>query len=142
MKAILSLMILWGALQAQAGTTAPEESFMTLVEQNEYITEKAKDIRRGMWRSGHEDVSSSTEWMSREALTKYFDPNQDFPYEDELDSEEITDLFVCNAKKNCEVYLISVSGSYWGGYGVESNFVMLYTQSKKSYTHSHLVYSE
>lgn len=118
----------------------PKEIFMTKAEQTSFMESKAKEIRRGYHIRNFDDVTSSTRWMSRSDLDSYYKDKD--TYENFFSKDEVSDLYRCVAKDNCELYLVSVSGSYHGGYGQDAHFVLLYTQSKKSFTLIHTVYSE
>lgn len=119
---------------------APSEAFMSVVEQTAYIDAKAKEFRRSYHIRNYEDVSSGVRWMSRTDLDKYISDKD--TYENFLNKDEVSSLYRCVAKENCELYLVTVSATYHGGYGQEANFVLLYTQSKKSFTISHTLYAE
>lgn len=113
---------------------------MSAPEQEKELVLISKNIRKKYWRSGHEDVSSFSTFMTKKKLDKHLEPSN--RYESDLDEDEVSQLYKCQFSKSCELYLVSVSGSYWGGYGVSAHFILLYTKSGKHFQISHTVYSE
>jgi hypothetical protein len=134
---LLSLFLVISSAQVSA---APSDEFMSIEEQGKKIEDLARGIRRNYWVSGHEDVSSHEFFMTKEAIDEHIEGNS--YYEDALDTDEIEDLYKCHYSKSCELYQVSVSGSYWGGYGTSSHFILLYTKSGKSYEIEHITYAE
>ena len=139
MKSILLLTLLVSVMPVSAAN-GPSTTYMSLKEQGEKIDDLARAIRRTYWVSGHEDVSSSEFFMNKEELDEHVEGNN--RYEDALDSDEIADLYKCHYSKTCELYQVSVSGSYWGGYGTSAHFIFLYTKSGKSFEINHITYAE
>lgn len=118
----------------------PSEKYMSLKEQGEYITKTAKNIRRSYWIQGHEEVSSSETFVTKKILDNHYADNSSF--ENSLDDEEFSQLYRCYNSKKCELYLVNVSGSYWGGWGQSAHFVLLFTEKKRHSEISHVVYAE
>lgn len=141
MKLLAFITLLLISTFSFAGDT-PSEEFMSLKEQNDYITNVAKNIRKEYWRSGHEDVYSSEEFVTKAKLDEHYQQTLDGRFENSLDSDEFSQLYRCLNSSKCELYLVGVSGSYWGGYGESAHFVLLYTQSKKHFEVSHVIYAE
>ena len=115
---------------------------MTEAEKAEYLTYTAKELRRDLWRSGHEDVHSHIEKVTKEKLDEYVKHENNEDYDDMLDQDQISDLYRCHYRKTCELHLINVSGSYWGGYGVSAHFILLDTLKRKHYEIAHTAYAE
>lgn len=139
MKKVISFLIIFSVFQIEAASS-PSEEFMSLNEQNEKIEEVAKSLRREHWINGYEDVESSEEYVTESWLNDYV--RRDHLFEMNLYDDEVEELYECISKNNCELYYVSVSSDYMGGYGVEGNFILLYTQTKKYYKISHVVYAE
>jgi hypothetical protein len=118
----------------------PSEKYMTLAEQETFIEQKAKNIRREYHIGGYEDVSSSSVFFNKRKLDEYVKLAD--TYESFLDSDEVSQLYSCVAKENCELYLITVDSSYYSGSGTVAHFVMLYTATRKSFTLKHTIYAE
>lgn len=108
----------------------------------ETVHEKAKEIRRSFWQSGYEEVSSSVEKMSIDALKHYTKSEENRHYEEPLTSDEISNLFRCYHREECDLYHIVLSSEYMGGYGVASYFVHFYPTTEKLFVLSHTTYSE
>ncbi|CAM9917301.1 unnamed protein product [Chrysoparadoxa australica] len=141
MKLITLLSVLFLSTFSFAGET-PSEEFMSVEAQNKYITNVAKNIRKGYWQSGHEDVYSHTTFVTKAFLDDHYKQTEEGRFESSLDSDEFSQLYRCVNSSKCELYLVSVSGSYWGGYGESAHFVLLYTNTKKSFEISHTIYAE
>ena len=110
--------------------------------QDEYMAEVAKNIRKSFWQTGHVDVSSSVSKMTKETLDNHVKSENNDQYESPLGSEEIASLYRCYYRKACELYLVDVGGSMYGGYGTSAHFILLYTKSKKHFEIKHVTYSE
>jgi len=123
-------------------SAGPSELFMSKKDQLAIIKEEAKELRRELWVSGHTNVDSYSEYMTKEMLDTYMKRDYYQNFEDMLGSDQISDVYKCFYSKSCEVYKIIRSGEMFGGYGSEAFFVMLYTKSGKIRTHGHLIYSE
>lgn len=115
---------------------------MTLNEQEAYITDVAKELRRELWINGYEDVDSWQEKASLELLNDHVRNENNSRYEQSLDRDEISELFKCYHRSYCEVYFVGTSSNYWGGYGQEAHFVLLYPETQKHEIISHVVYAE
>ncbi len=137
--ALLSITIIIAVLASNSQAFANED-FMSLEEQSTYMKTTAKNIRKRFWQSGHEDVSSSVEFMTKANLDAHVKDMGD--YEEALGSDEISDLYRCHYNSSCELYLVHVSASYYGGEGYSAHFTLLYTKSKKHFEISHIVYAE
>lgn len=118
----------------------PSETHMSNEEQKTYIDDVAKEIRKVYWVSGHEDVSSGTEFVTKKVLDDHV--KKDNRYETTLDDDQVGELYRCYYKASCELYVVYVSGSYWGGYGESAHFVLLYTDTRKHFEISHTIYAE
>lgn len=134
---ILSLAILPNMLFAQMS-----EEFMTAAEQKAYVDKEAKEIRRQYYIAGHQYVNSSQHYQKKSDLDYYVKRETQSRYEEALDSEQISDLYRCYYSKTCEVYLVSLSSDFHGGYGQESHFILLNTKKGNHQEISHTVYSE
>lgn len=115
---------------------------MTEQDQQEYIRVLAKDLRRDLWRSGHEDVSSVERKVTLEQLNDHVRKENNQNYETPLNRDEISQLFRCYHRVNCELYYVGTSSEYWGGYGAEGHFVLLDVINEKHEMISHVEYAE
>jgi len=138
MKSLLVVTVF--LFSAYTFATGPSEEFMSVSEQEKEMELISKNIRKKYWRSGHEDVNSYSNFVSKAKLEEHLDPSN--RYESDLYDDEVAQLYTCNFSKSCELYLVSVSGSYWGGYGESAHFILLYTKSGKHFEISHTVYAE
>lgn len=139
MKALLSIVTLLIMNFAQAADI-PSEQYMSLSEQNDYMVQEAKDIRRQYWQNGYEEVSSQTTFVTKDMLDEHV--KQEQQYENYLSTEEVSKLYKCYYSKSCELYLVMTTSEFYSGTGMDAHFVMLYTKSKKSFTITHTVYAE
>lgn len=139
MKTIMASLLLSLAFTAHSAEL-PSIDFMTLEAQEKYVENAAKEIRRDLWIRGYEDVSSQVTFMNKERINDYVKKGNS--YEQDLNRDEISELYRCEHKESCEVYLVSVSSSYYSGYGIESHFVLLNTAEQTSTQISHVVYAE
>ena len=115
---------------------------MTLEDQESYIEDLAKYLRRDAWRSGHEEVSSYHVKATKEFLDDFVKSESNGRYESALDSDEIADLYRCFYRQQCELYYVGVSSEYWGGYGETGNFILLNVTKENHRRISHTVYAE
>lgn len=122
------------------GGDSPSETYMSLKEQGDFINEISKNIRKEYWVSGHQDVSSGVEFVTKKLLDDHV--KKENRYESSLDSAQVSELYRCYYKGTCELYVVYVSGSYWGGYGESAHFVMIYTNTRKYFEMSHIIYAE
>lgn len=141
MKTLLMISMLFVSTFSMAGET-PSEAYMSLQEQGKYITNVAKNIRKEYWQSGHDDVNSYDEFVTKAMLDDHYQQTVDGRFENSLDSDEFSQLYRCYNSQKCELYLVGVSGSYWGGYGETAHFVLLWTNTKKHFEVSHVIYAE
>lgn len=106
------------------------------------VVEKvAKGHRRQMHIERYEDVESFVEKVSKARLDELvkFSPGAEHP----LNKEEISALYRCqHSSKSCSLYLISLTGSMYGGSGETHNYVMLDPNTGKYTEIMHLVYAE
>lgn len=116
------------------------QTIMTNSQRDSYLENVAKKLRKSMYIAGHDDVSSNITYPSKEDLDEYFSDDQ--YYESNLDREEIQDVYNCFKSKRCRVYHIATSSNYWGGYGVEGTFVLLYIYNRAHSERTHSIYSE
>lgn len=116
------------------------QNIMSYAERDNYLEDVAKKLRRSMHIAGHDDVSSHITYPSKEDLDDYFSDDQ--YYESDLDRDEIKNIYKCFDAKRCRVYHIATSSSYWGGYGVEGTFVLLYIYNRAHSEMTHTIYSE
>lgn len=115
---------------------------MTQDEQDQYIEQAAKNIRRQYWQQGYKDVSSSTQKMTKSELDEYVKSENNRDYERPLDQEDISGLYRCFHASFCSLYLIYTSAYYYGGYGTTSHFVLLNTDRKNHGEIVHTTYAE
>jgi hypothetical protein len=139
MKKLVILTILFTSNLLFAGDL-PSETHMSNEQQKTYLDEVAKEIRKVYWISGHQDVSSGTEFVTKKVLDDHV--KKDNRYESPLDSDQVAELYRCYYKATCELYVVYVSGSYWGGYGESAHFIQLYTDTRKHFEISHTIYAE
>ena len=118
----------------------PGQKYMSIEEQDAFMVNVAKKIRRGYWVSGHEEVSSSTSFLSKKGLDEIVERSNRF--EDFIDEVDLEGLYTCIKSSSCELYLVGTSSEYWGGYGMTNHYVKLFTKSQKYYDISHVVYAE
>lgn len=141
----MKLFVLMIALVSFNNTFATRNTnfnLMSKAEQMEYIDDVAKDLRRDRWQSGYEDVTSAQSLVTKEWLDDYVKDSNNRRYENPLDSDEISELYKCFYGRTCQLYYVSIGSEYYGGYGQEGAFVLLYTDSKKIWTIEHVVYAE
>lgn len=137
-KLILALAVFISAIIVAADI--PSDTYMSISEQEDLIVNIAKKLRRDHWVRGYEDVTSSDTFVSREWLDNYF--SQPDMFTNFLNGDEIAEVEKCYGKENCELYYISVSSSYMGGYGIEGSFILLFTETGEHLEISHTVYAE
>ena len=104
----------------------------------EEINIMAKEIRRDLWISGHQDVESNIIVVDRQELEEYTHEDENDNYEEPLSDMVIEELFECMNDEGCELYLVTTSS----GYGVEASFVMMEPETNIFGTIRHGVYSE
>lgn len=101
------------------------------------IEKIAKNIRQQYHSLGHEDVSTDIKNLDVKELNLHIEDYSDvFPFHQE---EELQN---CLMNEKCELYLISVSSEYYGGYGVTAVLVMLNVNSFNFKSAQHLMYAE
>ena len=108
----------------------------------EEINIMAKEIRRDLWISGHEEVQSKIIVVDRQELEEYTHEDSNDSYEEPLSDIAIEELFECLDDEGCNLYLITTSSEYWGGYGVEAAFVMMEPETNIFGSIHHEIYSE
>ena len=113
---------------------------MTKKAQEKKMEQIAKDIRRGYWVSGYDDVSSTTHFLNKEMLDDNMENNK--LAENTLSKPEISKLYKCYHQKTCELYLVSLWADYHAGTGNDHYYVLLYTKSQKHFKITHTVYAE
>lgn len=115
---------------------------MTHEQRDKYVADVAKELRRDLWIQQHEDVSSNTEYPSYKELEDFLFGEHSQYYENNLDEDEIEQVFDCYKSRSCRVYHIVVSSSYYSGYGEDSHFVLLDVYKRRHELLSHNIYSE
>ncbi len=137
-KMIFTFLMLLGVFPF--ASEFPSTEFMSIEEQEQRVSDIAKQLRRDHWVRGYEDVSSSETFVNRVWLDNYMSqPNM---YETFFEDEEITSIEKCFESLECELYYVSVASSYMSGYGIEGTFILLYTKSGRHFKISHTVYAE
>lgn len=139
MKSLLVFFLLALSTFTFAGDT-PSEEFMSVIEQEQYLKKIASGIRKEYWVAGHQDVQSRETFVTKAILDDHV--KKERRYHDYLDTDQVSDLYRCYYRKNCELYLVRVSSDYWGGYGETAHFVMMYTDTRRYFEHNHVMYSE
>lgn len=139
MKTIIASLLLSLVFTAKAAEL-PRIDFMTIEAQEKYVENVAKEIRRDLWVRGYEDVESQVTFMNKARIYEHIKDSDS--YEQRLNKDEISELYKCEYKKTCEVYLVSVSSSYYSGYGVEAHFVLLNTAEQTNTQISYVLYAE
>ncbi len=138
---ILTLGLLFASISN--AQDVPNEVFMSVEDQTAYMEELSKDMRRDLWKNGYEEVSSVTEFMTKTLLDDYVSGfNEPGFYTESLNKNEVSSLYRCMYSKSCELYLVVTFSQYQGGEGEVSNFILLYTKSKKHFKISHTSYAE
>ena len=136
MKSLIIAMVLLSSFVTNAATK------MTTEQREAYIEKIAKELRRDLWIANHEDVSSDVSYPSLEDLNEYHSDEQSSRYENPLNSEEVSSIYNCYYSRTCRVYFISVSSSYYSGYGQDGHFILLDIFKKSHDIISHNIYSE
>lgn len=114
---------------------------LTLEQQTQLVEGIAKSERRDLWRTGHADVSSYVEKMSKMSLDTIMAENGNT--QEPLDEAQISSLYKClHSSKNCSLFLVSITASLYGGFGDERLWVLLNPSTGKSETISQFVYGE
>lgn len=140
MKKLVALLLLSFSLQMSVAGEVPNTTYMSLLEIDAFVNKVAKSIRRSYWVNGYEDVESQTTFMTKELIDNHVKKGN--RYESNLSKDEVSNLYRCYYKEECELYLVTVSSSYHSGYGVVAHFVLLNTQKGKYEEISHAIYAE
>ncbi|MGB0454467.1 MAG: hypothetical protein ACPGJV_12220 [Bacteriovoracaceae bacterium] len=119
-----------------------DESVYDEATQLQLVETIAKEARRDLWRSGHDDVWSGVRKVDLEFLKEHTAREFNEQFEDPLDREEISRLFSCFYRTNCSLYYIAVSSEYYSGYGEEGIFVLINLETFKHTEIRQAIYSE
>ena len=121
-------------------------SFATSIssrKQLEIAQKEAKEVRRDLHISGHDNVATSTpELISKTDLDYHYEDNKSPYHEDPLEDEQISKLYQCFHSKTCALWSFASSGEYWGGYGTSMHFVLINLKTSNYKQISHLTYAE
>lgn len=121
-------------------TIAFAQEALTPAQQEREIERLSKGFRSSMWSDGYEDVTSNFRRFDRAQLDNYVSPERRFlAYPN---SSEIEASYNCLDKKYCELYQVSVSSTYYSGYGVDGYLVALDILTGKSEVFFHTIYQE
>lgn len=110
-------------------------------EQTVIVEQIAKFERRQLWVTGHEDVESYTEKITKDDLDNAVKENA--LAEEPLERTQISSLYQCyHSPKSCRLFVIYLSGSMYGGYGNSRVWVLLNPFTAKYQKISQIVYAE
>jgi len=112
---------------------------MTEKEEQKYVAEVAKELRKNLYKEGHQYVYSHilnvTSENTLEDLLKG-------PIEQKIKKEEYSQLVDCLNETYCSLYQVKISSEYWGGYGEDGHFVRLNTKKRVHGLTSYTIYTE
>ncbi len=133
MKKIFTLIALCLSLAAVAGLSEPQQ--LVVVEKI------AKEHRRQMHIENFDDVESYVEKVTKARLNELMKNNSEV--EAPLDSDQVASLQACMKRsKTCSLFLISLTGSWYGGDVRTHSYVLLNPETGKTEEIMHEVYAE
>jgi len=133
MKTLFALLILFSSVSVFARLSEPQQLAI--------VQKIAKEHRRQMHIQNFEDVQSHVEKISKGALDELMKKNPEV--EIPLTKEEVSSLYRClNSQSSCSLFLISLTGSIYGGSGETHNYVLLDPKTGKVVEIMHEVFAE
>ena len=135
LKTLLISFLLLSSFQAFSGDLAPDRA-------EKFINTVAKSLRYKLYRSGYENVTSVQAPLTKVELDEIAVGENNRLNEQPLTKEQIARAYSCFYRNNCQLFLVKTTSDYYGGTGVEGNFILLNTNSMRYDVINWLIYAE
>lgn len=89
------------------------------------VSKRALNIQRNMVNERFVDVEVKAYRTTLNYLNKYLSKSVQSNYNQQLSSSSISEIFSCYHSSNCDVYRISITGSYHSGWSENVEYVLV-----------------